>query len=142
MKTGPLIAGISAMLVLTVLGVRGEQSKIPIPDSVKAIWAAVDDKYKQLTNVVAAKKADEVYTVAEDLEALLKALPSKSTNLTADKLKRVEGQVKNAGKVLDDLHDAAKDGKYDVAQEKLKICLLYTSPSPRDLSTSRMPSSA
>ena len=26
--------------------------------------------------------------------------------------------------------------------ERLKICLLYTSPSPRDLSTSRMPSSA
>ena len=26
--------------------------------------------------------------------------------------------------------------------EKLGICLLYTSPSPRDLSTSRMPSSA
>ena len=25
---------------------------------------------------------------------------------------------------------------------QLKICLLYTSPSPRDLSTSRMPSSA
>jgi len=27
-------------------------------------------------------------------------------------------------------------------QEKLYSCLLYTSPSPRDLSTSRMPSSA
>eukprot|EP00831_Metopus_contortus_P071146 TRINITY_DN65039_c0_g1_i1.p3 TRINITY_DN65039_c0_g1~~TRINITY_DN65039_c0_g1_i1.p3 ORF type:complete len:113 (+),score=21.59 TRINITY_DN65039_c0_g1_i1:164-502(+) len=27
-------------------------------------------------------------------------------------------------------------------QEKNKNCLLYTSPSPRDLSTSRMPSSA
>ena len=26
--------------------------------------------------------------------------------------------------------------------EKMKVCLLYTSPSPRDLSTSRMPSSA
>ena len=26
--------------------------------------------------------------------------------------------------------------------EEYKICLLYTSPSPRDLSTSRMPSSA
>ena len=26
--------------------------------------------------------------------------------------------------------------------EKLYACLLYTSPSPRDLSTSRMPSSA
>ena len=28
------------------------------------------------------------------------------------------------------------------AKNTLKICLLYTSPSPRDLSTSRMPSSA
>ena len=27
-------------------------------------------------------------------------------------------------------------------QSELKTCLLYTSPSPRDLSTSRMPSSA
>ena len=26
--------------------------------------------------------------------------------------------------------------------EELRTCLLYTSPSPRDLSTSRMPSSA
>ena len=29
-----------------------------------------------------------------------------------------------------------------IGQEEMKSCLLYTSPSPRDLSTSRMPSSA
>ena len=29
-----------------------------------------------------------------------------------------------------------------MAKDKLNACLLYTSPSPRDLSTSRMPSSA
>ena len=29
-----------------------------------------------------------------------------------------------------------------IAKAKSNICLLYTSPSPRDLSTSRMPSSA
>ena len=29
-----------------------------------------------------------------------------------------------------------------VPDEKAYLCLLYTSPSPRDLSTSRMPSSA
>ena len=29
-----------------------------------------------------------------------------------------------------------------ICDRRLKICLLYTSPSPRDLSTSRMPSSA
>ena len=31
---------------------------------------------------------------------------------------------------------------YDFMRETIKACLLYTSPSPRDLSTSRMPSSA
>ena len=31
---------------------------------------------------------------------------------------------------------------YDVRQSGASTCLLYTSPSPRDLSTSRMPSSA
>ena len=30
----------------------------------------------------------------------------------------------------------------NIILDQLKICLLYTSPSPRDLSTSRMPSSA
>ena len=29
-----------------------------------------------------------------------------------------------------------------LARDRMVICLLYTSPSPRDLSTSRMPSSA
>ena len=34
--------------------------------------------------------------------------------------------------------------QYEIVQNDslLRICLLYTSPSPRDLSTSRMPSSA
>ena len=38
----------------------------------------------------------------------------------------------------------AKDGKIELAdlQGGVFTCLLYTSPSPRDLSTSRMPSSA
>ena len=33
-------------------------------------------------------------------------------------------------------------GLYSHAIQRIYICLLYTSPSPRDLSTSRMPSSA
>ena len=34
------------------------------------------------------------------------------------------------------------DGKEGLKQSHSEACLLYTSPSPRDLSTSRMPSSA
>ena len=35
-----------------------------------------------------------------------------------------------------------KDGKMIYTTDVIVDCLLYTSPSPRDLSTSRMPSSA
>ena len=34
------------------------------------------------------------------------------------------------------------DDSVDLSNLQRQICLLYTSPSPRDLSTSRMPSSA
>ena len=41
--------------------------------------------------------------------------------------------------------DAFNEWAFTSKEEKIKLletCLLYTSPSPRDLSTSRMPSSA
>ena len=41
-----------------------------------------------------------------------------------------------------DKGDLSENAEYDAAKEAQGICLLYTSPSPRDLSTSRMPSSA
>ena len=44
-------------------------------------------------------------------------------------------------RVIDDQGEVAKP-KYVHRQEDNESCLLYTSPSPRDLSTSRMPSSA
>ena len=38
--------------------------------------------------------------------------------------------------------DALEKAKQHLKQYSYRDCLLYTSPSPRDLSTSRMPSSA
>ena len=48
--------------------------------------------------------------------------------------KAYEMYLRTARLDLDDYNNDTEDG--------LHICLLYTSPSPRDLSTSRMPSSA
>ena len=48
----------------------------------------------------------------------------------------VNSTAKSVQKADQELEKARKNA------EKWKICLLYTSPSPRDLSTSRMPSSA
>ena len=46
---------------------------------------------------------------------------------------------------LIDIKSLAKNAKVSFIEEEVKdidFCLLYTSPSPRDLTTSRMPSSA
>ena len=43
-------------------------------------------------------------------------------------------------KIASDLEAGSEDFFKEV--ERYRFCLLYTSPSPRDLSTSRMPSSA
>ena len=51
-----------------------------------------------------------------------------------------------AGSLLSDKHNdllGVTDIKFtDVINESVDICLLYTSPSPRDATLSRMPSSA
>ena len=53
-----------------------------------------------------------------------------------DKFMRALADAENARKRAD------KDRKEAENYGGSKLCLLYTSPSPRDLSTSRMPSSA
>ena len=52
-------------------------------------------------------------------------------------LREVVGDDKNDKKRVANLNEENSDD-----EEVLLSCLLYTSPSPRDLSTSRMPSSA
>ena len=64
----------------------------------------------------------------------------------------VERRVYTAGKnksTLDPFVDAKQEDinrlkniQLDLHKDFINVCLLYTSPSPRDLSTSRMPSSA
>ena len=44
--------------------------------------------------------------------------------------------------VVVDTFNLARRGQVTVARDRLYVCLLYTSPSPRDRTRSRMPSSA
>ena len=55
------------------------------------------------------------------------------SKIVEDALKKAASKARAQGRVV---------GSYAKDVEMGKCCLLYTSPSPRDLSTSRMPSSA
>ena len=66
---------------------------------------------------------------------------------TASKAKAPRAKAA-ASKRMHNSHSDVAERMLQLAQflsqdpEEAKVCLLYTSPSPRDLSTSRMPSSA
>ena len=57
--------------------------------------------------------------------------------LTADQSTRLERLQKRAMKII-----CGIDSRYTSSLTRLNVCLLYTSPSPRDRQKSRMPSSA
>ena len=123
MKTKHIIAAIlSAMLFTGTAGFAAEKDEpkveVKIPDTADALWTEIDVKSKALADIVKAKDAKAVYVAAETVEALVRAIPDKYPTLAADKKKRVEGQVKNVARVLDELHDVAKEGHWDVAAKK------------------------
>ena len=68
--------------------------------------------------------------------------PLKGHNVSHAKNKTKRRFLPNLKKVTFRSDILKKDIKLNVANAALRTCLLYTSPSPRDLSTSRMPSSA
>ena len=78
-------------------------------------------------------KNDPVLNQAVTSEVLLSIEDDMHLKLTADLKKVMRTQGANA-KILESGNNKLVDIMY--------CCLLYTSPSPRDLSTSRMPSSA
>ena len=75
-------------------------------------------------------------TLATTTGVLSVLAPSKTWALELTKLDKTTGQI-----VLQATRHIFPHATLDDAVYAL-VCLLYTSPSPRDLSTSRMPSSA
>ena len=61
--------------------------------------------------------------------------------LTDEKELLGKNKLSEREKMKPELDDELMD-RVDAILERYKFCLLYTSPSPRDLSTARMPSSA
>ena len=62
--------------------------------------------------------------------------------LVQECIKPVDNELRKV--LFENIHLAGGNTLFDGFEERLRseFCLLYTSPSPRDLSTSRMPSSA
>ena len=100
-----------------------------------------------LKSIAEAYQSIQEGKVNAGLQAYLDKKKGKKSN--GDDKKEMNGNGNGNGKASKgskpDFLDLDKDGNKTEPMKsaaKSKNCLLYTSPSPRDLSTSRMPSSA
>ena len=113
------------------------------------LWNLEDDEMSMARTIQAACKVHSISE--EDIGGRLYVNSGRDTPLCTAKLK--SGEITILEPVYDEILAQLKARKIDVliidpfvsshaVTENDNICLLYTSPSPRDLSTSRMPSSA
>ena len=104
----------------------------------------VDDPYT-FGQIAAANALSDVYAMGGEVKTALNLVcfpESMDLNVLGEILRGGAEKVAEAGGILAGGHSIADTGvKYGLSVTGL-VCLLYTSPSPRDLSTSRMPSSA
>ena len=90
-------------------------------------------KYTQQVRAVAADETRR--RILDAMRDRLRAAPSEA--LSIERVAQDAGVARSTVYVV----FGSKAGLFEALGQDL-LCLLYTSPSPRDLSTSRMPSSA
>ena len=90
------------------------------PASSAAALETIHTLHAELAAQIKDKQLKAVHETCEKLTAAANSLPGVSKDLPAEKLKRVEGSVKNLAKALDTLHDAADDGNQANSEKHLK----------------------
>lgn len=122
------MAGVALLLsALPALGAdkehgHGAHSDAPMAKTANSAAAleVIHKLHAELATQVKGKQLKVVHDTAEKLTAAVNALPAVSKDLSAEKLKRVEGSVKNLAKALDQLHDAADEGEQANSEKHLK----------------------
>lgn len=119
-----LLAGafflLNASPALRAAEAEHEHMEMAKPGTSAAALEAIHKLHATLTTQVMGKQLKAVHETCEQLTAAANALPDLSKDLPADKLKRVDGAVKNLAKALDALHDAADEGKQTDTEKQLK----------------------
>ena len=106
----------------------------------KAIWSE-ENKYKIWLDIeIAAAEAMEKYKI---IPKGVSSIVKKKAKIKVKRIHDIENKVKHdVIAFLTSITEQAGIKARYLHQGMTSSCLLYTSPSPRDLSTSRMPSSA
>ena len=157
-RVAKLAGGVAVIKVGAATEVEMKEKKARVEDSLHATRAAVEEgvvagggvalvRALQAVEGLTGDNEDQNIGIAiaqRSMEAPLRQIVANAGeegSVVLDKVKQGKGSFGyNAGS--GEYGDMIEMGILDPAKVTRTACLLYTSPSPRDLSTSRMPSSA
>ena len=111
--------------------------------STAILLATATTSHAQLSHSITAVVNDDIVTTHDLRQRVLFIMATTGAERTEENLARIQQQALR--NLVDEKIQIQESEKYDQVIGEAEIdrsCLLYTSPSPRDLSTSRMPSSA
>ena len=134
---GLIIAMIVTLFFLMEQRWRKRLDEIKTDSSSQPMWALMQQQMEQLRGQMGDGLNKNISLLNEQLRTI-----NEQVN---QQLQLVNQQLQNSSGQIGQRLDSAREVISKVSErlgELSKTCLLYTSPSPRDLSTSRMPSSA
>lgn len=93
---------------------------VTVPESRQDLWTAIQTEHDALLKAVENKADGAVHESEANLQAYMKALPEKITDLDDAARKRIEGQARNLARAYGAIHHAADDKAWDKAAAEMK----------------------
>ena len=119
-----------------------DRDKQDIHDEIKDIKLKKKELEKQLSGLENGGEIAEKRKKLAELDTELQQIKLEHTKDYDEKISELKSDGEDIKDDISDLERKIRNKKTDIKENQSKICLLYTSPSPRDRTRSRMPSSA
>jgi predicted Zn-dependent protease len=99
---------------------HGSKIEVVVPEKLADLWKTIEAEHAELAEAISKQDIPSAHDAEQHLQALLKAIPSKTSALEESTRARIEGQAKNLARAYDSVHHASDDKDWEKAKSSLK----------------------
>jgi hypothetical protein len=99
---------------------HGSKIEVSIPEKLSDLWKSIEAEHATLSAAIAKQDIPAAHDAEQHLQALLKAIPTKTSALEESVSTRIDGQAKNLSRAYDSVHHASDDKEWEKAKTSLK----------------------
>jgi len=99
---------------------HGSKLEVAIPEKLSDLWKSIEAEHAKLSAALEKKEISAAHDAEQHLQAFLKAITAKTSELEESVRTRIDGQAKNLARAYDGVHQASDDKEWDKATSSLK----------------------